>query len=142
MIVRQVQTDAILALRHRMLRQELPLESAHFEGDDEPTTIHLAAFDNDGQTLIGCVTLLRRPFQKAQTQLRGMAVAPEAQGRGAGRVLLEAAHDAVGDAAMWCNARTPAAGFYERHGWRRVGDEFVVPTAGPHVKMVRTSTGG
>ena len=36
---------------------------------------------------------------------------------------------------MWCNARTPAVGFYQRHGWVVASEEFEVKTAGPHFKM-------
>jgi len=38
---------------------------------------------------------------------------------------------------LWCNARVPAVGFYESLGWRVVSERFEIPTAGPHVKMVR-----
>ena len=38
---------------------------------------------------------------------------------------------------LWCNARVPAMGFYQKLAWQVVSDEFHIPTAGPHVKMVR-----
>ena len=38
---------------------------------------------------------------------------------------------------LWCNARVPAARFYQRLGWQVVSDEFEIPTAGPHLRMVK-----
>jgi hypothetical protein len=36
---------------------------------------------------------------------------------------------------VWCNARTPARGFYERAGFAVEGEEFELPEIGPHVLM-------
>lgn len=38
---------------------------------------------------------------------------------------------------MWCNGRTVARGFYERHGYEAVGDEFVIEGVGPHHVFLR-----
>ena len=38
---------------------------------------------------------------------------------------------------LWCNARVPAVPFYQKHGWQVVSEPFEVPTAGPHVKMIK-----
>jgi GNAT superfamily N-acetyltransferase len=72
-------------------------------------------------------------------RLRGMAVSPDARGKGVGAALLHACFDYArrsGAHLLWCNARTPAKRFYERHGLAAVGDPFNIPTAGPHVRMV------
>ncbi len=37
---------------------------------------------------------------------------------------------------LWCNARVPAAPFYQKLGWRIVSEVFDIPTAGPHVRMI------
>ena len=52
------------------------------------------------------------------------------------RADLEAAQRA-GAHWIWCNARTHAAGFYARHGFRTQGGVFDIPTAGPHYRMLR-----
>lgn len=39
---------------------------------------------------------------------------------------------------FWCNARVLAIPFYIRHGWKVDSEMFVIPTAGPHRKMVKT----
>ncbi len=38
---------------------------------------------------------------------------------------------------LWANARKPAAEFYRKYGWEIVSEEFEIPTAGPHFRMVR-----
>ena len=70
-----------------------------------------------------------------------MAVDPSLQRQGIGRKLLLAAESFVRTNAvkqLWCNARTPAVPFYQRHGWAIISGEFVIPTAGPHYKMTKS----
>ncbi len=138
--VRRASAAEVIDLRHSVLRAGLPRESAIFSGDDDASTRHLVAVA-DGQ-VIGCVTLLLNRWQSESAwQLRGMAIAPSHQNGGIGAQLLHAAEASVrGDSAillMWCNARVPAAGFYGKHGWQIASDVFDVPTAGPHVKMIK-----
>lgn len=72
-------------------------------------------------------------------RLRGMAVDPAFHRRGIGRKLLELLEAQVLASGhtmlLWCNARTPAVPFYNSMGWQKVGEEFDIPTAGPHFKM-------
>ncbi len=136
---RRATIEEILPLRHRILRDGLPLEAARFEGDDASGTRHYAA--RHGDTIVTCLTLMPSSWDGHPAwQLRGMATDSHEQGRGVGKALLQyAVDDATGDEPgriLWCNARTPAIGFYERLGWQVVSEPFDVPTAGPHVKMV------
>jgi GNAT superfamily N-acetyltransferase len=142
--IRIVELEPIIDLRWRILRAGLDRSTAYFDGDREPTTRHLAAFSNG--TVVGCATILQRPWQdRAAWQLRGMAVEPRFQGRGIGTMLLMEIESIVRrerhSLQLWCNARTPATAFYEKMGWSRVGDEFVIPTAGPHFKMRKALDG-
>jgi GNAT superfamily N-acetyltransferase len=61
------------------------------------------------------------------------------QRHGVGQELMRRAEEAAaaeGNAGwLWCNARTPAAAFYQKQGWTVVSEVFEIPTAGPHVKM-------
>lgn len=139
-IVRRATVRELIDLRHRVLRAGLHVETAHFEGDDEPDAVHLAA-EWDGR-VVGCCTLIRRPFEgRDGWQLRGMAVEPELQRLGIGAALLAEVDRFMRtqppDLLLWCNARVPASGFYERLGWRIVSEVFDISTAGPHVKMIR-----
>lgn len=139
--VRAVSADALLDVRHAVLRKGLPRDTARFPGDDDPLSVHLLAeVEREG---VGCVTLLPVPYPEdldadaiPAWQLRGMAVLDTRQGSGVGARLLDAARKATGGAPMWCNARASAIGFYERQGWRVVSDVFDVPGIGPHRRMV------
>jgi GNAT superfamily N-acetyltransferase len=137
--VREAELGEILDLRHRVLRAGLPREAASFEGDESDTTKHVAA-RVDGR-VVGCATILLNEWNgEPAWQLRGMAVDEEYRGAGVGRSLLEAIEKLVEGSLIqliWCNARVPAHGFYRRMGWEVVSGVFDVPTAGPHVKMVK-----
>ena len=129
----------VIDLRHAVLRAGLPRETAIFTGDDAPQTVHVVALDNDD--IIGCATMIPSAWEGQKAwQLRGMAVAPPLQRSGVGGLMLKElqriAQHAAGDVRlMWCNARSPAVPFYERHGWMLASSEFVIETAGPHFKM-------
>ena len=134
MRVREVDLDATYDLRRRVLRSGTPTSDVRMAGDEVPGTYHLGV-DDDGE-LVAVATFV--PTGDA-VQLRGMAVAPERQGTGVGRVLLAAAVDrlrAAGVGTLWCNARDVAIPFYERLGWRVTGDGFIdQATAIPHHRM-------
>jgi predicted GNAT family N-acyltransferase len=124
-----------------MLRSGLPRESAVFDGDDVPTTLHFGAFDETGRN-IACLSLMARAFEhRPAWQLRGMASAPAWRGRGVGKELwlhAEAEARRIEPAwVFWCNPREAAAGFYERLGWRVVSERFEIPGVGPHLRMVK-----
>ena len=71
-------------------------------------------------------------------RIRGMATLPMKRGQGHGARLLGAilAHiKAKGGDLIWCNARVVALGYYEKFGFRREGDAFEIPGAGPHYVM-------
>lgn len=141
--VRPARAEELIDLRHRVLRAGLARESAIFEGDDDPRALHFVATDADG-SVIGCATIVPSRWEDQPSwRLRGMAVDEGSRSKGIGGALLRAVEDSVrtsnGPAPhLWCNARTPAVGFYKRHGWAVVSDEFNIETAGPHFKMTRT----
>ncbi|MEO3427810.1 GNAT family N-acetyltransferase [Pelagibius sp. CAU 1746] len=80
-------------------------------------------------------------FGPAQWRLRGMASDPSVQGKGLGGRVLEfgveelarrlAARGEDG-AVVWCNGRTVAQTFYERHGFQAIGALFETPRTGTH----------
>lgn len=143
-LIQRVSVDRLIDLRHRVLRAGLPVDSARFDGDLELGTVHLGAIDRASGEVLGCCTLVRRPWEAtkdAAWQLRGMAVEPTLQRSGVGARLLDVAHEVARWSThatfLWCNAREPAVPFYAKHGWSTVGDRFDIPTAGPHFKMTR-----
>ena len=140
-MIRQISAAETIAVRWPVLRPGFSRATAVFDGDDAPGTLHFGAFD--GGTLTGVASIYLAPFpvQPAVSptfQLRGMATLPVVRGAGFGRALLDACVAAArekGAALIWCNARTSAADFYGKNGWRIVGDEFDIPTVGPHFRM-------
>ncbi len=87
--IHRVAVDKILALRHKILREGLPPESACFDGDDAQTTFHFAAYasGSDGP-LVGCLSFMLNSYgHEPAWQLRGMAVDSPHQRRGVGRRL-------------------------------------------------------
>jgi GNAT superfamily N-acetyltransferase len=141
--IHRITAEETIPLRHPILRSGLSRATAIFPGDEAKSSLHFGAFA-DGQ-LVGVATLhfvplLDQPDFDPAYQLRGMATAPEMRGRGAGSALVEACVVAAKNAGaqwLWCNARTPALGFYSRHGFKAQGGVFDIPTAGPHVRMLR-----
>lgn len=134
MEVRVVGPEETLDLRQRVLRPHLTPDEVRAQGDGTPG---LAVFV-DGRVV---ATANVRPEgmpgdeRPGDWRLRGMASDPELRGRGYGAVALRAALDYArerGATRVWCNARTGALGFYERHGFTVVGEEFDLPDAGPH----------
>lgn len=136
----------ILPLRHRVLREGLPLESASFEGDVEHTTWHLEISGwgpHDSRTEPFCCASLMLSVWDGEGawRLRGMATDPDLTGNGLGRLLLSFAELSIGHYSpsrlFWCDAREPAIPFYEKLGWQTHGELFDIPTAGPHIKMTK-----
>ncbi|MDO7743693.1 MAG: GNAT family N-acetyltransferase, partial [Pedobacter sp.] len=37
---------------------------------------------------------------------------------------------------IWCNARSTAAGFYKKLGFKMISEEFEIPGVGPHFNML------
>jgi GNAT superfamily N-acetyltransferase len=139
----RVPAEQLIDLRHRVLRAGLARESAIFEGDDLPTTVHIAALDD--ARVIGCATVLTNSFNgEPACQLRGMAVDPAAQRSGIGSKLLEEVEAVARERQvflLWANCRVPAVPFYRQHGWVDASEEFEIPTAGPHIRMTRSLSG-
>lgn len=143
-VVRRVTAARTLPLRSAVLRPGQDPSVAVNPDDDAPDTWFLAALAPDGRVLS---TVNIRPGSSGTEpadgtfwwRLRGMATAPEARGRGYAREVVAAAlaHvDSRGD-GIWCNARTTALGFYAKLGFARVGEPWLDPHTGPHVRMVR-----
>jgi len=142
-LIRPASLDEIIDLRHAILRAGLPRSEAIFDGDDHPTSRHYAAVDPATESVVACATIHLNTWENEPAwQLRGMATDPTVRRTGVGRRLLEfleqdlRAHPAA-PPQLWCNARTPAIGFYQRMGWSVVSAVFEIPTAGPHVRMVK-----
>jgi GNAT superfamily N-acetyltransferase len=146
--IRPMTSLEVRPLRFEVLRAGMVNQTVHFDGDDDPTTIHLGAFDQD-QNNVGVSTWMQRPFPLAEEhkalQLRGMATAVNVQGQGIGALLLVAGQShgrEIGAHLIWANARDAALNFYNRHGYSTVGEGFIeTVTQLPHHKVVKYLVG-
>jgi GNAT superfamily N-acetyltransferase len=146
--IRPMTSLEVRPLRLEVLRAGMVNQTVHFDGDDDPTTIHLGAFDQD-QNNVGVSTWMQRPFPLAEEhkalQLRGMATAVNVQGQGIGALLLVAGQShgrEIGAHLIWANARDAALNFYNRHGYSTVGEGFIeTVTQLPHHKVVKYLVG-
>jgi len=144
LVICRVSIEVIVDLRHRLLRAGLPKEAAQFPGDDAPSTWHVGVFASleENAPPISCASFMLNSYNgETAWQLRGMATDTEHQRKSLGGKLLACAEAAIikdsNVRLFWCNARVPAIPFYERHGWKVDSEEFDIPTAGPHRKMVK-----
>ena len=154
--LQRVSTSVSYPLRQAVLRPHQRVDEVSFPEDDYPSTATFAALDRDTGAVVGVATVFPEPapFDTAEVgvppgpdsekriwRLRGMAVRDDLHGCGIGLLVLEAALDHLAESGcslIWCNARVPAVGFYERSGFETRGDEWIVPMSGPHVVMWRS----
>lgn len=141
--IRQCPVATIIDLRHAVLRRGFARDSAHYEEDGDPRTLHLALFRRGVGTEepLACASFVPRELfaLPSSWQLRGMASAEGFQRIGFGSALLRrgeliltACH---GAAALWCHARLRAVEFYHKQGWEITTDPYDLPPGGMHRGM-------
>ena len=142
-IVYRIIAPKLIELRHEILRPGFPPASASFEGDDDPLSWHMGAFEfGPSEKLLSCASFLpSRWYGKPALRLRGMATRTNLQGKGIGTTLLQESEDMIVEHSetrlFWCDARESAISFYEKLGWAIASDVFEIETVGPHRKMVK-----
>jgi predicted GNAT family N-acyltransferase len=111
-----------LKLRHRYLRAPLGLDFTEAEMQMDRQAVHFLAFAEE--EIIGCV--IGQP-QDNSAKIRQMVVTEAARGCGIGKQLMEALEDYFVQAGVHCftmHARQDAVRFYEKLGYRKVGEPF------------------
>lgn len=123
----------MIKMREDILRKPLGLNFDEKELESERNNLLIAAFDDD--KMLGCCMLV--PENENIVRLRQMAVLNDLQGKGIGRALMLFAENLARDRGynkISMHARKNATGFYEKVGYKVVGDEFVEVTI-PHYNM-------
>lgn len=126
-----------VALRHRVLREPLGLEFTPEELDAEYDQLHLLAMDDAGQP-VGCLSLMRT--DERTMKMRQVAVAPEMQGQGLGRLLVnesERRASELGCDRIVLHARETATAFYLALGYAVIGEQFT-EVGIPHFRMEKS----
>lgn len=134
--------DAYYQLRYTVLRQpwQQPPGSELVPADAEHGTVHallLAPAEATAPPIALAVGMLQ-PTAAHQGQIRFMAVAPEAAGRGLGQQVvayLEAQARAVGLTEIVLHSRETAVGFYQKLGYAVVEPSHLLFGVIPHVLM-------
>jgi predicted GNAT family N-acyltransferase len=125
----------MIQLRSQILRQPLGLSFSPEELEKEKNDILIAAFDDDD--MLGCCMLC--PVDNNTLRLRQMAVNNNLQGKGIGASIMSFAENIARDKGyknMMMHARDTAIGFYEKFGYKVMGDEFIEVNV-PHHVMVK-----
>lgn len=123
----------MIQLRDDILRKPLGL---HFSDDElakEKNNLLIGAFEDD--QMLGCCMLVEE--EPGTVRLRQMAVLNDLQGKGVGRALMQFAENLARDRGykkITMHARKNSLGFYEKMGYRKVGNEFQEITI-PHFVM-------
>lgn len=123
----------MVKLRDDILRRPLGLRFSPDELEAEKENLLMAAFEDD--QMLGCCMLVEEDPQTVR--LRQMAVINDLQGKGIGRALMTFAENLARDRGyrtITMHARDNAIGFYEKMGYRKVGNSFEEITI-PHYVM-------
>lgn len=141
-MVKQVQVEDIIPIRHCVLRKNKPIEDCYFTGDHHIDTYHLGVFLLN--KLAGICTLVQNQKEinnfNFTHQLRGMAILPEYQGKYLGKELLDFLPDFLKQkniAKVWCNARIHAVPFYQKNGYTCIKKPFDIQYIGMHQLMYK-----
>jgi ribosomal protein S18 acetylase RimI-like enzyme len=113
----------MIRLRDDILRKPLGLHFTDAELGKEKSNLHIAAYEDD--RMLGCCMLVEEDPQTVR--LRQMAVMNDLQGKGIGRALMQFAENLARDRGykkITMHARKNALGFYEKMGYRKIGEEF------------------
>src|SRR5262245_884656 len=123
----------MVKLRDDILRKPLGLGFTQQELDKEKNNMLIGAFEDED--MLGCCMLVEE--NPETVRLRQMAVLNDLQGKGIGRALMNFAENLARDRGykiISMHARKNAVGFYEKMGYRILGDEFIEITL-PHYVM-------
>lgn len=126
----------MVQLRYSILRQPLGLGFSTEELEMEKDDILIAAFDDD--EMLGCCMLV--PMGNNTLRLRQMAVNDNLQGKGIGASIMAFAENIARDKGyhkLIMHARDSAIGFYEKFGYKVIGDSFIEVKVPHHVMEKR-----
>ena len=135
--VERIPVEATRPLRQAVLRPFLALEQ--LAESEPPGAVAFGVLGGEGEPV--AVGLIGPEGEPGAWRIRGMATDPAARGRGLGGGVLAALIDHAarhGATRIWCNARIPARGLYERAGFEPVSEEWDEPRIGRHVRMSRS----
>ncbi|KAL1748339.1 hypothetical protein HDZ31DRAFT_29808 [Schizophyllum fasciatum] len=141
-VIREIQVEETLPLRHAVLWPDLPVSATRLPDDD--IGWHFGAFSPSTLAPIAVISIFQEPLPIDKTgskavRFRKFACRQDFQGRGIGTALLRhvfwVAAAEMGAHAVWCDARTSSQEWYQKRGMHPFGEPF---NKGP-VEYVRMS---
>lgn len=127
--------EQMVQLRDDVLRKPLGLNFTPEELEKEKHNLMMAAYEDE--QILGCCMLVEEDSETVR--LRQMAVINDLQGKGIGKALMQFAENLARDRGykrITMHARKNALGFYEKMGYRIIGEEFEEITI-PHYVMAK-----
>lgn len=141
-LIKEISALETFSVRQPVLRPGKNIETCHFEGDNLESTRHFGVFIDD--ELVGIASLFQSNSdlfeEKKQFQLRGMAILENFQKKGIGESLVNYAEENAKSRKgelIWFNAREIAIRFYEKLGYKIIGESFEIGDIGKHFIMFR-----
>jgi GNAT superfamily N-acetyltransferase len=140
--IEKIPTKQTYSIRQEVLRKGKPIETCYFDGDNLASTNHFGIFID--KHLTGIVSVFHNNnatfSNKHQFQLRGMAILPDFQNKGIGKLLIEEVEKEIfskqkNEILIWFNARKSAVPFYERLHYHLIDNPFEVAEIGTHYIM-------
>jgi len=128
--------EQMVALRYQILRQPLGLGFTEEELQAEKDNILIAAFDDEN--MLGCCMLTK--INNQTLKIRQMAVQNNLQGKGIGASLMSFVENLARDKGyrnLVMHARDTAIGFYEKFGYKVLGEQFL-EVGLPHHLMAKS----
>ena len=113
----------MVKLRDDVLRKPLGLYFTEDELESEKQNLLMGAYEDE--QMLGCCMLVEEEPQTVR--LRQMAVLNDLQGKGIGKALMQFAENLARDRGyrrITMHARKNAIGFYEKMGYKKIGEEF------------------
>lgn len=125
-------------LRYRILREPLGKERGSEKNDGDKTGEHICIYDN---SILKAIARLDKTDQDHVAQVRFVAVEKAQQGKGYGRMIMEAVEEISedrGDTKMILHARDYAVDFYLKLGYEVVEKSHLLFGVLQHYLMERT----
>ena len=122
----------MVKLRDEILRKPLGLAFSREELEKEKDDILVGAFEDD--KILACCLLTQTDPETVR--LRQMAVKNNQQGKGIGHSMILFAETLARDKGykkLMMHARDSAIGFYEKQGYKTMGDQFIEVSIPHHV---------
>jgi predicted N-acetyltransferase YhbS len=119
-------------LRDNVLRRPLGLTFSHDELLQEKNEILIVCTDDE--VMLGCCMLVK--VDNETLRLRQMAVAPNLHGKGIGASIINFAENLAKDKGykkIAMHARDSAIGFYEKFGYKIIGNQFIEVNTAHHL---------